>query len=173
MKKYVRLAALVTLAFIISGSLKAQKNYKFGHIDAQELLNQLPERDSAQATLEKTSKELEDALTTMRTEFDTKYADFLKNQETWSKVLLESKRMELSSLQERIENFSQTSQQQLQQDEATLMQPIIEKARKAIEDVASENNFTYIFDISPGVVLYYSQDSEDILPLVLKKLGIQ
>jgi outer membrane protein len=39
--------------------------------------------------------------------------------------------------------------------------------------VARENGFTYIFDLSRGSVIYFSEQSEDILPLVKKKLGLE
>ena len=51
------------------------------------------------------------------------------------------------------------------------LEPILSKARKAIEDVATEGGFTYIFDKSQGSILY-AQESENILPLVKKKLKL-
>jgi Skp family chaperone for outer membrane proteins len=47
----------------------------------------------------------------------------------------------------------------------------LSKARKAIEDVAIEGDFTYIFDKSQGSILY-AQESENILALVKKKLNL-
>jgi outer membrane protein len=51
------------------------------------------------------------------------------------------------------------------------MEPMIEKANQAIEDVAKENGYTYILDTSAGTVLYFPE-SDDILPLVKTKLGL-
>ena len=47
----------------------------------------------------------------------------------------------------------------------------IDKAKKAIEDVAKENNYNYVFDSGVGVLLY-QRDSDDIMPMVKKKLGL-
>jgi len=52
------------------------------------------------------------------------------------------------------------------------MKPVIEKADSAIKKVAKANGFTYIFDTSTGVILYFSEQSVDIGPLVKKELGI-
>ena len=57
--------------------------------------------------------------------------------------------------------------------EGELLQPIIEKAKKAIDDVAAENGFLYVFDMSMGAILYNSDQSVDLMPLVLKKLGVK
>ncbi|MBU0765306.1 MAG: OmpH family outer membrane protein, partial [Bacteroidetes bacterium] len=56
-------------------------------------------------------------------------------------------------------------------------EPIVSKAKKAIQDVAKEQGLTYVFDVAEAaggvVILYYSEDSMDILALVKKKMGIQ
>ena len=56
--------------------------------------------------------------------------------------------------------------------QAKLMQPILEKAHKAITKVGETNGFVYVFDTSMGAVLYQSSKSTDILPMVKKELGI-
>ena len=55
--------------------------------------------------------------------------------------------------------------------EQELLEPILTKARNAIEDVAKEERFTYIFDSSMGSILYVDE-SENVLSLVRKKLGL-
>ena len=55
--------------------------------------------------------------------------------------------------------------------EQELLEPILSKARKAIEEVAKEGKYTYIFDKTGGTILY-ANESEDVLPLVKKKLGL-
>ena len=56
-------------------------------------------------------------------------------------------------------------------DSQELLEPILQKARQAIEDVASEGNYTYIFDKSVGSILYV-KESENILDKVKKKLKL-
>jgi outer membrane protein len=53
-----------------------------------------------------------------------------------------------------------------------VLSPLLEKAQNAINQIAEENNYTYIFDISLGSIVY-GQDSMDIMPLVKEKLGIK
>ncbi|MGB0177823.1 MAG: OmpH family outer membrane protein, partial [Owenweeksia sp.] len=70
---------------------------------------------------------------------------------------------------------SQKAQEDLQQKQVELLTPIIEKATKAVQDVAKENGFTYILDSSPSkaVVIFAADNSEDVMPKVKAKLGIQ
>ena len=51
------------------------------------------------------------------------------------------------------------------------MTPIIDKARKAIDEVAVSKNYTYVFDSSVGVLLY-AKDTEDVMADVKAKLGL-
>jgi outer membrane protein len=75
-------------------------------------------------------------------------------------------------MQQRIANFEQMAQQDLQTQQQQLMAPILEKANKAVREVAEENGFIYIFDTGSGNPVYWSEQSMDILPLVRTKLGI-
>ena len=42
-----------------------------------------------------------------------------------------------------------------------------------ISDVAKENGYTYIFDISGGAIIYHAENSSNILPLVKTKLKLK
>ncbi|MCD6355563.1 MAG: OmpH family outer membrane protein, partial [Prolixibacteraceae bacterium] len=57
--------------------------------------------------------------------------------------------------------------------QSELLQPVFDKAEKAIAEVAKEKGLIYVFDIGPKVVLYKSNQSIDIMPMVKAKLGIK
>ena len=171
MKNLIKLV-VITL-FLFSGTTVNAQNYKFGHINSQELLSLMPERDSAEATIQKYAKDLEAELEIMNVEYNNKLNDYIEKQDILTPLVKQTKEQELSEFQSRIQDFTANAQQDIQQQEAQLIQPIIQKAEKAIKDVAKENGFTYIFDLSRGAVIYFSEQSEDILPLVLKKLGLE
>ncbi len=165
------LTAILLLLMVFNAP--AQKGLKFAHIDTQELMKAMPERETAKKTLEAHAKQLEDQLLAMQKEFENKYNDYLAKADSLADLIRDAKEKELQDLQKRIQAFQQTAQQDLQSKEEKLMQPIIDKAKKAIESVAQEQGFIYVFDMSMGVLLYHSSDSQDILPLVKAKLGIK
>ena len=81
---------------------------------------------------------------------------------------------ELEAMGQRIMQFNQSAQQELQRKQMDLMLPIIEKAQEAINAVAKSNSFTYILDSSTGkAVVVFLENGEDIMPLVKAELGIQ
>lgn len=171
MKNYLRLSIIVV--FLLIGTTSFAQNLKFGHINSQELLSLMPERDSAQLELENYAQQLEDQLETMQVEYNNKVQQYLANQENFTDLIKQTKEQELTDMQERITGFQNTAQQTVQQKEAQLIQPIIDKAEKAIKEVAEEQGFTYIFDLARGSILYFSDASQDILPLVKAKLNIE
>ena len=167
MKKTLIVMAICLFAF--GGNAMAQKNLKLGHINSQELMQIMPGRDSVQTVLQGEGTELETTLKQMQAEAEKRYNDYVANQAGWTELIRQTKQREIQDMSARIQEFQENAQKQLQDREAELTKPIIDRAKKAIEDVAREGNYTYIFD---GAGLLYSQDSEDIMPLVKKKLGI-
>ena len=174
MKNYAKPLILFALAFSTL-LVSAQQNIKLGHIDSQELLSSMPASDSAQKKLERIAREHEAILEEMTVEFNKKYEVYRKAIEagTLSDLARATKEAELEDLQNRIQVFEQTAQQDLQQKRVELFTPVQEAALNAVNEVAQENGFTYIFDTAMGGVVYSSPESKDILPLVKKKLGIE
>ena len=75
-------------------------------------------------------------------------------------------------MNKKIQLYAQTAQQELQKKEFDLYKPIAEKAEKAINDVAAEKGFQYVFDSSPGKGLLVYK-GEDLMTAVKAKLGIK
>jgi len=165
---------VIMLALTFGSVSYAQKaNIKLGHINSQELLSLMPEKDSAQAAFEKYQKKLADQLDVMQVEFNKKYQEYVAEQNNLTDLIRQTKEQELNDVNKRIQDFQQTAQQDMQKKQNELMQPVVEKAQKAIKDVARENGFTYIFDLATGGILYFSENTENILPLVKTKLGLK
>ncbi len=148
----------------------AQKTQKLGHINSNELLMAMPERTKIQKDLEEYAKQLQSQLQTMEAEWQGKVQDFKAKEGQMTELIRNTKVKEITDLEQRIQDFQETAQKDLQNKEGELLQPLIDKAKKAIEDVAKENGFTYILDSSVGVLLYTA--GEDILPLVKKNLKL-
>ncbi len=171
MRNLMKIATVVL--FVATTATVGAQTLKFGHIDMQALIQVMPERATAETEFNTFQGELEDILGEMQTELQTKMGEFEKMDATVSEIKKNAKITEIQDLQQRIQNYQVTAQQQLQQKQSELLQPVFDKAEKAIADVAKENGLIYVFDIGPKVVLYQSGQSMDILPMVKTKLGIQ
>lgn len=97
----------------------------------------------------------------------------MQRRETLSEAIRQVREKELTELQQRIQEFEQTAQQEFQRMQGELMRPLMEKADAAIKKVAKQEGLIYVFDISTGGVVYFSEQSVDLLPLVKAELGIK
>ncbi|MAX05254.1 MAG: hypothetical protein CMD28_03290 [Flavobacteriales bacterium] len=165
MKKITLLTALTIL------TLSSIAQNKFGYIDSQELLLLMPDRKNAEIEVQNFAKTLEAQLELMTAEYQESIQEYQANEATFSDLVKQDKIAEITGLEQRIQAFQQNAQQSLQQKEQELLDPILAKARKAIEDVAKEGDFTYIFDKSQGTILYV-KESENVLTLVKRKLNL-
>ena len=164
MKQFI----LIGLASVVG--LTEAVAQKFGHLDAQEVLISLPERAEAQASIEAAAGEYETEVARMQSELETKFADYQAKASTWPDAIRQQKERELQQLDAGLQEFGVTIQNDLAQMEQQLLSPMIERVRKAIEDVGKEQGYTYIFDTSTGVTLYNGGD--DVTDLVKTKLGM-
>ncbi len=161
MKKSILLAA-----FLISTTsfLNAQK---IGHINSDSLVRVLPETKLIQEEAQKYAKALEEQITSMDTELKTKYEAYMKDAQTMSDVLKQTKEKELQELNKRIEEFKSAAQQDYQKKYSEMTKPVFDKVRKAIEAVAKEGGYKYVLEAAAGGVLY--ADPLDNLYLAVKK----
>ena len=166
------LIAIIACLLAFGGTAMAQKTVKLGHINSNDLMQIMPGRDSAQTVLQAEVQELETTLKTMQSEMEKRYNEYMESQSGWTELIRNTKQREIQDMGARIQEFQENAQKQLQQREQELLKPIIDRAKKAIEDVAAEGGYSYIFDSGVSALLY-SPESDDIMPLVKKKLGLK
>lgn len=151
-------------------SVQAQK---FGFINSAELINQLPEVKEANSKIETLKMQLQKKGEDMLNTLQTKYNSLQKKQTDGllSPIELEKEAALLKAEETKLAEFEQTSQKKIYEKSDELLTPIQEKINNAIKEVASDNGYTYIFDISAGHVLY-ADPGTDVSSLVKAKLGL-
>lgn len=170
MKKNIFTLILIALTLFPAASI-AQTKLKVGHVNSNDLLIMMPERKTAETSLQTFAKSLEEQLGSMSNEYEKKLTEYQTNAKVMADPVREAKEEELADLERRIRDFQVKAQQSIAKKEEELMEPMIEKANQAINDVAKENGFTYVFDTASGSLLVFP-DGDDILPLVKTKLGL-
>jgi outer membrane protein len=170
MRNLIRIIA-VFLFVGITTAVSAQTP-KFGHIDLQALIQVMPERATAETQFNAFQSDLEDIFGEMQKDLQTKMMEFEALGADASEIKRNAKVSEIQDMQQRIQNYQQTANAQLQQKQTELLKPVFDKAEAAIGEVAKEKGLLYVFDIGSKVVLYKSNESVDVLPLVRTKLGI-
>jgi outer membrane protein len=167
---------LAGIALMVLATIGTAQTPKFGYVDSGSILESMPKVKEAESNLEALNKQLQAKGQKMMEDFQLKYQDLErkvqagditpKDQETQAAMLEEERN--------KIVAFDQDMQKQLAEKREALLTPILDEVRAAIQAVAKENAYTYVFDGSPGVgVLLYADESTNITPLVKAKLNIQ
>ena len=168
MKNVFKIAVVGVALVVSSFTASAQK---VAHINLDSLITLMPESKIAQQAVQDYAKQLEQQITLMQTELQTKYEAFQKDAPNMAPIVKQTKEAELNDLNQRITDFQQQAQADYQKKSADLSKPVYEKAKKAIDQVAKESGYKYVLDTSTGLVIY-SEPTEDIINAVMKKLGI-
>ena len=162
---------LLTLALSLAVMVSTQAQSKFGYLNSNELLAMMPESQSMQEELQTYAKGLESQLTAMQAEYEKKVVEYQQNETSYTDIIKADKVREIEGIQQRVVEFQKNAQQSLGEKEAELFTPIREKAMAAIDQVAKEGSYTFIFDSGTGSFLY-AAESENVLNLVKSKLGL-
>lgn len=164
-----KIFSIVSL-FLLSGWVTAQE-LKFGHINIQELIVELPAKKEADQKLQAEAQILQTRMQKMSEEHENKFKEYLAERETMPDLIRATVEKEIQDIEQRLQNYQNMAQQTLAKKEQELYQPILEQIQKAIDAVGQEKGFIYIFDLSSQVVLYHSDNSVDCMPFVREKLN--
>ncbi|MBR3454202.1 MAG: OmpH family outer membrane protein [Bacteroidaceae bacterium] len=165
MKKLILMALLA-----LPMSLFAQK---FAHVNSAEIIQAMPEYTAAQTKLQNLQKTYEEELNRMQDELKTKLDDYQKNEATLLEPVKQRRQQELNDLNQRMEQYYQTSQQDLQKAQADEMQLISTKVMNAIKEVGVAGGYVYIMDATAGIPYISETLSTDVTPQVKAKLGLK
>ncbi|MBQ3672957.1 MAG: OmpH family outer membrane protein [Paludibacteraceae bacterium] len=163
MKKFI-----IAMLLIAPMALSAQK---FGHINTQELFAQMPEMNQVKLKMDTIQSQYENQLASMNEEFQRKAQDYQSQEATMADAVKQIRQQELQEMQQRIQIFYQTAEQDIQKKQQELLTPVHERMTKAIKAVGERENFTYIFD--SAAMVHVGADATDVTPAVKKELGIK
>ena len=149
------------------------QNVKLGHVNSQEIIQVMPELETIEKTLKELQDQWEKELLKMREEYNTKVKEFVDKQATMPETIKTARQSEIAEIEQRITTFNQTANADVVKKQQELVNPVLDKVKKAISDVATEGGYTYIFDISTQGVVFQAKTANDITPLVKKKLGVK
>ena len=167
MKKTIIVALLALLPF---GAF-AQK---FGHVNSAEIIPLMTEYKTAQTELEDLRKQYLEELNYMQTEYQKKEDDYLANRETLPESIRTRREQELGESQQKIAQYYQDCQVNLEQKQMDLQNGINSKVQKAIQAVGEEGAYVCVFDLAGGGVPFVSSTlTTDVTDAVKGKLGIK
>ena len=167
MKKII-IALLMALPFTAMAA-----DLKIGVFNSQEVITIMPEYNAAMSELENMNLKFQTEGKKLQEELEKKYQEYTSTAETLEPAIRQYKETELARLQQSIQEFATSAENNIKKKQQELMMPIINKINQAIKKVGDENCFTYIIDNAANIIPYVAPSAENVLPLIKKALNIQ
>lgn len=146
---------------------------KIGYINSEAIMKELPEAQDAQRKLDNLVQEWQAELRKLESEWKQKYDAYDRDKLIMSDQLRAEKEKELVDLENRImqyreQKFGQNGE--LFQKQEEFMKPIQNKIFNALEKIAKEEGFDFVFDKSGEILLLYANEKYDLTNKVLEAL---
>ncbi|MFD2696897.1 OmpH family outer membrane protein [Mesonia sediminis] len=171
MKQFKTVFLALTLMLGALNFAQAQTS-KIAHIGTQELIESMPGYKSAMSQLEKLEQTYRSEIDDLLKEAQSKNQRYQNEAPTKTDEENAARARELQATQEKIVQFQQTAQRELQKKETELLRPVYEKARNAIQKVARAKGFDYVLDSTTGAGGVLLADGYNLLNDVKKELGM-
>ena len=163
---------ILSLMLLLPLNMIAQE-IKIAIVNTNDVLTVMPELTAMENQMMELVQRYQSELQAMDNEYNKKYSEFLDQQETLTENIRAMRVRDLEDTQERMRNLYQVGEQERDQLQEKLFEPIQEKMQNAIDAVSEENNFTIVFQAYPQLVLYTGKAVIDATDLVKAKLGIR
>ena len=146
---------------------------KFGHVNAQEIIQVMPDYTKAKNEIDALQKQYEDDLKSMQDELTKKSQAYEKEQATLPDNIKQRREQELQEMYQKIQQSYQDNQQALAKASQEKMQAITTKVIDAIKQVGQAGGYVYIMDVAGGVPYNSTTLSTDVTADVKAKLGLK
>ncbi len=167
------LLALGLLAVAVGPAAAAQQ--KIGFIDSERILSQMPEYRTAQQELDRLVSQWQgevDALARaaeqMADDFAAREILYTDEERQTQQEAIEAKRTERDALRTRY--FG--PQGELYREQQTRLRPAQERLLAAVEAVANDAEYDYVFDRSGDYLFLFTRARYDLTDLVMDELGL-
>lgn len=162
---------LTAVLLIFNGLLYSQA--KIGYVDSKVIIDGMEDAKDAQTNLDNLVQtwkgeiqQLNDSLNYLKDDFEKKKLILTDN-------IKKQKQEEIADLEKKISDyklskFGESGEYFQKQNE--LMKPVQDKVFKAIQDVAKEGGYDFVFDRSSQLLLLYMNEKYDLTQKVINKL---
>jgi len=168
MKKLI----LLSVFFVFSVAfIQAQK---FAFVDTKYILDNLPEFTEAQAQLDDLSAQWQKEIEVKFAEVDKMYKDYQAQSVLLPEDMKKKKEQEIVDKEKDAKNLQKQrfgKEGDLFKKRQELVKPIQEKLYNAIQEVATSNNYSVVFDKGGSLTMLYANPKYDVSDEVLDNLG--
>ena len=168
MKKIILIAAIILSAVVVTNA------QKFGFIDSEYIMENIPAYTAAQEQLNQLSSQYQKELESMHAEIEQMYQDFQAESVLLSDDM-KRKREDVIISKEKDYKLLQRKyfgpEGDLFKKRQGLVKPIQDDIFNAVQEISTDGSYAVIFDKAGGTTLFFTNPRYDLSDQVLQKLG--
>ncbi|MGJ5641812.1 OmpH family outer membrane protein [Formosa sp. S-31] len=165
---------LLTVFTLLSFTSQAQRGVRIGYIDTEYILENVPEYQEATAQLDDKVKRWKSDIEIKLTDIAQKRKNLSNEKALLTKELYEERKEDIDYEEKEILDYQQKRfgpNGDLMIQKKQLIQPIQDQIFAAVQDIAANKQYDFVFDKSADVVMLYSAQRFDISELVLRSIS--
>lgn len=164
-------AFLLIVLLFLSADVFAQA--KIGYVDSKVIIDGMQDAKDAQTNLDNLVSTWKNEIQQMNDSLNLVKEDFEKKKLILTESIKKQKEDEITALEKKIGDYKLAKfgeNGEYFQKQTELMKPVQDKVFKAIQDVAKEGDYDFVFDRSSQMLLLYMNEKYDLTQKVIKKL---
>lgn len=166
---------LVGLVIFASANTGLAQEQKIGFVDTDYILSQMSEYEGIQQQMQSVSSKWNSELEKMQQEIEQLKEDFEAKEILYTDELREQKKQEIQNkIQQRQQYIDQKfgAEGEYFQQQKKLLEPIQRRVLNAVNTVAEEQNFDFVFDRAQNSSMLFGVQDWNLNDQVLQELGI-
>jgi Skp family chaperone for outer membrane proteins len=164
---------LLTLVFMISLSINAQRGVRIGYIDTEFILESVPEYQEATAQLNEKVDKWKNEIQAKLSVIEQKRKDLSNEKALLTRELINEREEDITFEEREILDYQQKRfgpNGDLFIQKKQLMQPIQDQIFAAVQDLAGTKKYDFIFDKSSDAVMLYSAKQFDLSEQIIRSI---
>jgi Skp family chaperone for outer membrane proteins len=165
--------SLVTITFFISNSFAQSRGIKVGYIDMEYILDKVPDYAEAKNQLDQKAQKWKQEIEEKKVEI-AKLKESLKTEKVLlTKELIDEREEEIGFLETDLLDYQQKRfgpNGDLIIQKTVLVKPIQDQVFNAVQDIAEQSKYDFIFDRSSDLTMLYANKRNDISDKVVRIL---
>lgn len=165
---------LLTLVLLCSFSLNAQRGVRIAYIDTEYILENVPEYQESMVQLDNKAQDWKNEIQTRMMAIEQKRKDLSNEKALLTKELIAEREEDIAFEENDILDYQQKRfgpNGDLMIQKKQLMQPIQDQIFSAVQDIAANRQYDFIFDKSSDAVMLYSAKQFDLSEQVLRSIN--
>lgn len=152
----------LTLAAVMMTASMASAEFKLAYVDVQKAIEKSAAGKKAKEDMKKEAEKKNKELEKKKADVDKMREDIEKKRSVLSEEAFGKRAAELQEEMQKFNVQAQKAQQELQKKEADLLQPIVEKMKKVIGNIAKDKGLTMVIQSNQNaqIVLYATPESD-------------